>query len=125
AAPTVFAIRTFQVQGAPVTLTPPTLFVLVAVSSGVGMLTVSEQALLVSLFSATRRSGSTAHVPPARGFTNGPWAVAVAVKLTTSPHPAGMIVPKPVAKHTRLNAPSMAQVVFGDAPPVGVTVTGP
>src|ERR1039457_918665 len=82
------AMWIFQVHGVPRKVAPPTLSVLTAVRSGATTSTVSEQALLPSLLSATMPLGSTKQLPPARGLLKDPVAEGVAVKSTSNDPPA-------------------------------------
>ena len=71
-----FATRIVQLKLVPAVAVPEVLLVLVAVRSGAAdTVTVFEQLLLASLLSTTLLFGSTAQVPPVRGFVYVPTAV--------------------------------------------------
>src|SRR5437764_39544 len=82
-----FAVWSFHVQLLPSVVVPETLSLCETVRSGAVTETLSEQALLASLVSGTRPSGSTAHEPPARGFANVPVADGVALNETVNDAP--------------------------------------
>src|ERR1700759_3922538 len=91
----------------PSVVAPPTLSLVAAIRSGATTWTVSAHWLLVSLDSMTTLSGSTAHDPPERGFTNDPVAggVAETVTLKAPVADARTTVP-PAAVHVRVSLPA-------------------
>src|SRR3989442_1076581 len=88
-----------QVHGLGKATLPPTLLLFVAVRSGAMTVTVSLQALSVSLLSVTLLLGSTVQLPPV-GFTNVPTAVGLAVNVP-SKDPGACLVPPPLAVQVR------------------------
>src|ERR1700729_3271330 len=90
----------------PRVVAPPTLSLVAAVRSGAMTWTVSAHWLLVSLDSMTTLSGSTAHDPPERGFTNDPVAGGVAESETLkAPVPEARTTVPPAAVQVRVSLP--------------------
>lgn len=92
--------------------------VVVAVGVGVGgllsLITVSPQALLISLVSATTLFGSTEQAPAGRGFAKLPAAVGVAVNDTSNEPAEAITTCVPETEQVRLKDPSIAQLMLAE-----------
>jgi hypothetical protein len=92
---------------------------------GTVTVTESEHVLLLSLVSGMTFCGSTAQLPPARGFANVPPAVGVAENFTPKLAPGARVTVPLLAVHVRLSLPSIPQLIVPlPEMPVGFTTLG-